>query len=81
LVLLFFLVKQQLCPLLFCLFLSYTKCIVMNSSEFCVETYVTISRKENFLVSSPNEYSGVTVLSISDEKSCTFTVVPIQDKV
>jgi len=27
LVLLFFLVKRQLCPLLFCIFLSYTKCI------------------------------------------------------
>jgi len=53
----------------------------MNSSEFSAETYVTISRTENFLVSSPNEYAVVAVLSISDEKSCTFTVVPIQDKV
>jgi hypothetical protein len=53
----------------------------MNSSEFSVVTYMNISRTENFLVSSPNEYSGVAVLSISDEKSCTFTVVPIQDKV
>jgi hypothetical protein len=42
---------------------------------------MTTSRKENFFVSSPNEYSGVAVLSVSDEKSCTFTVVPIQDKV
>jgi hypothetical protein len=40
-----------------------------------------ISGKENVLVSGPNEYAGVAVLSISDQKSCTFTIVPIQDKV
>jgi hypothetical protein len=53
----------------------------MNSSEYSAETYATISRTKNFLVSGPNEYAGVAVLSNSDEKSCTFTVVPIQVKV
>jgi hypothetical protein len=53
----------------------------MNSSAFSAETYMTNSKTENFLVSSPNECSGVIVLSISDEKSCDFTVIPIQDNV
>jgi hypothetical protein len=42
---------------------------------------MTNSKIENFSVSSPNECSGVIVLSISDEKYCDFTVIPIQDKV
>jgi hypothetical protein len=53
----------------------------MNSSAFSIETYMANSKIENYLVSSPNECSDVIVLSISDEKSCDFTVDPIQDKI
>ena len=53
----------------------------MNSSEFSVETYMTISRTENFLVSSPNKYSGVTVLSIMMKILELLLLSPIQDKI
>ena len=49
LVLLFFLVKQQLCPLLFCLFLSYTKRICNEQFRiFCRNLYDLFKNRKFF---------------------------------
>jgi hypothetical protein len=49
LVLLFFLVKQQLCPLLFCLFLSYMNCISNEQFRiFCTNLYDHFKNRKFF---------------------------------